>query len=138
MLEGETMTTTRAPVILQADRKLGETRALRTDLRRRGAEVRMADSAEEAMRQALLAPPDLLILDDDLNEGRDADLVEYFTSTAPEAEKILLSSKPDQLSRGVGRGLLYHGLRPVSNGTLLELVTQAMQSRLSERPPSPE
>lgn len=127
-----------APVILQADRKLGETRALRTELRRRGADVRMADSAEEAMRQALLAPPDLILLDDDLSEGRDVDLVDYFEATVPDAEVILLSSKPEHVTRGMGRGLLYHGLRPVSNATLLDLVTQAMPDRLAEKPASPE
>jgi hypothetical protein len=44
------------PVILQADRKLGETRTLRTELRRRGARVLMAETAEQALAHAVLYP----------------------------------------------------------------------------------
>src|SRR5947207_7198074 len=113
------------PVILQADAKLGETRSLRTELRRRGATVVMAESANQAMRQGLLSPPDVLLLDDDLSRDSGCDLVEYFRSTAPDAEMILLSSRPDSLTRGLGLGLLFHGLRPVSNATLLDLMEQA-------------
>src|SRR5437762_6058086 len=109
----------KAPVILQADRKLGETRHLRTELRRRGATVLMAETAEQATKQAIVAPPDVLLLDDDLSQGNSYDLAEYFRSALPEAEMILLSSKAEHLSRGFGMGLLFHGLRPVASGTLL-------------------
>ena len=122
----------KAPLILQADRKLGETRTLRTQLRRRGATVLMAETAEQAMRQALIAPPDVLLLDDDLSQDGSCDLVDYFRSTAPEAEMILLSSRPDQVTRGIGLGLLFHGLRPVANTTLLDLVEQALPGRLQQ------
>jgi DNA-binding response OmpR family regulator len=122
------------PIILQADLKLGESRTLRTELRRRGATVVMAESGEQAMRQALLTPPDVLILDDDLGRNSDCDLVDYFRSTVPEAEMILLSSRSDALTRGLGLGLLFHGLRPVSNGTLLDLVEQALPGRLGSMP----
>jgi len=121
-------------VILQADRKLGETRYLRTELRRRGAVVAMAETADQAMRQALLAPPDVIILDDDLSRGSECDLVEYFRSTVPEAEMVLLSSRQDSLTRGLGLGLLFHGLRPVSCATLLDLVGQALPDRLQSAP----
>jgi DNA-binding response OmpR family regulator len=120
----------RPPVILQADRKLGETRMLRTELRRRGAAVAMAETSEQAMRQALLSPPDVIILDDDVGREADRDLVEYFRSTAPEAEVILLSSHADSLTRGIGLGLLFHGVRPVSIPTLLDLIEQALPGRL--------
>src|SRR5688572_19319212 len=121
---------TKPPVILQADRKLGETRNLRTELRRRGATVLMAENSEQAMRLALISPPDVILLDGDLSANADVDLVEYFCSTAPDAEMILLSSKPDSLTRGLGLGLLFHGLRPVSNATLLDLMEQALPGRL--------
>src|SRR5205809_14233 len=124
----------KAPVILQADRKLGETRTLRTHLRRRGATVLMAETPEQAMRQALLSPPELLILDDDLSRNGACDLVEYFRSTAPDAEMILLSSRTDSMTRGIGLGLLFHGLRPVSNATLLDLVEQTFPGRLQNAP----
>jgi DNA-binding response OmpR family regulator len=123
-------------VILQADRKLGETRQLRTELRRRGATVHMADTVEQTMREALLVPPDVIILDDDLNRGSACDLVDYFRSTAPEAEIILLSSRPDSLTNGIGLGLLFHGLRPVSCATLMELVEQALPGSLSSTAPA--
>jgi DNA-binding response OmpR family regulator len=126
-----------APVILQADRKLGEARPLRSDLRRRGATVVMAEAVEQAMRQALLTPPDVIILDDDLSRGSACDLAEYFRSTVPDAEMILLSSRTESMTRGIGLGLLYHGLRPVSNATLMDLVEQALPGRLLPSPSVP-
>ena len=125
---------TNPPVILHADRKLGETRPFRTELRRRGAVVTMAETAENAMRLGLAQPPDVIVLDEDLGRDQACDLVDYFRSTAPEAEMILLSTRPDQLTRGLGLGLFFHGVRPVSNATLLDLVEQALMGRL--RPPS--
>ena len=119
-----------APVVLQADRKLGETRQLRTDLRRRGARVLMAETAEQAVKAAMSCPPDVILLDDDLSEGTACDLAEYFRSALPDAEMILLSTRSDQLTRGLGMGLLYHGLRPVTCGTLLELIDDALPGRL--------
>lgn len=123
-----------APVILQADRRLGETRRLRTDLRRRGARVLMAETTEQAIKQATLCPPDLVVLDDDLSQGSALDLAEYFRSALPDAELILLSTRSDQLTRGLGMGLLYHGLRPVTSHTLLELIDQALPGRLGKEP----
>jgi len=128
----------KAPVILQADRKLGETRGLRIALRRRGATVLMAESPEQAMRHALISPPDVLILDEELDRGSECDLVEYFRSTVPDAELLLLSSRSDAMTRSIGLGLLFHGLRPVSNATLLELIDQALPGRLQEPAPSPK
>ena len=53
----------KAPVILQADLRLADTRPLRTELRRRGAQVNMADSVEQAVKKALTDPPDVILLD---------------------------------------------------------------------------
>jgi DNA-binding response OmpR family regulator len=124
----------KAPAILQADRKLGELRSLRSELRRRGAEVTMAESPEEAIKQAVLHPPDLILLDDDLSDGTSCDLAEYFRSTLPEAEVILLSSRPERMSRSIGMGLLFHGLRPVTARTLMDLIADALPGRLPESP----
>jgi CheY-like chemotaxis protein len=113
------------PVILQADRKLGETRTFRTELRRRGGRVLMAETAEQAIAHAAMSPPDVVVLDDEF------DLTDHFRSTYPDAEVILLSSHADQLIRGFGMGLLYHGLRPVGSRTLVDLVDQALPGRLA-------
>jgi len=113
------------PVILQADRKLGETRTFRTELRRRGGLVRMAETAEQAVAHAAMCPPDVVVLDDEF------DLTDHFRSAYPDAEVILLSSHADQLIRGFGMGLLYHGLRPVGSRTLVDLVDQALPGRLA-------
>jgi twitching motility two-component system response regulator PilH len=127
-------TTMLAPVILQADRKLGETRALRTELRRRGARVLMAETAAQALKAAEAERPDVILLDDDLCENTSPDLLDDFTERFPDAEIVLLSSKRESLTRGVGRGLLYQGMRPVSSETLMELVSDALPGRLKESP----
>lgn len=124
---------TKPPVILQADRKLGESRALRTVLRRRGARVLMAESAAQAL-EASKESPDVILLDDDLCEGADADLLDTLIERLPDAEIILLSSKREALSRGIGRGLLYHGLRPVASDTLMDLIDGAVPGRLKDAP----
>lgn len=121
-----------APIILQVDRKLGETRLLRTELRRRGAIVKMAETLDQAVRHAQQRRPDLIVLDDDLTEDPSFDLAGTFRAALPDAEIILLSSKAEHMTRGVGLGLLFHGLRPVSAETLLDLIAQALPGRLSE------
>jgi DNA-binding response OmpR family regulator len=126
------------PVILQADRKMGESRSLRTDLRRRGAKVLMADTPEKAIELSKLFPPDVIVLDDDLSQEGGTDLVEHFRTEVPDAEIILLSSQPESMTRGVGRGLLFQGLRPVTAGTLLDLITTALPGRWSEPPKTSE
>jgi DNA-binding response OmpR family regulator len=124
----------KAPVILQADRRLGESRSLRRELRRRGAEVAMAETAEQAIKQAVVRPPDVILLDDDLSQDSACDLAEYFRNTLPNSEMILLSSRPDRMTHGLGLGLLFHGLRPVTARTLLDLITDALPGRLPESP----
>lgn len=125
------------PVVLQADGRLGETREFRTQLRRRGATVLMAESAEQAVANAMVQRPDVVILDDDLGKAGGVDLLDYFSENHPDAEIVLLSSRAEHLNRGLGRGLLYHGLRPVSSETLMELVDQALPGRLTKPPEVP-
>jgi DNA-binding response OmpR family regulator len=121
-----------APIILQADRKLGETRLLRTELRRRGAVVQMAETLDQAVDKMKDRTPDLVILDEDIGEAPSGDLVGSFRSALPDAEIILLSSRGKHMTRGVGRGLLFHGLRPISAEMLLDVIAQAMPGRLPE------
>jgi CheY-like chemotaxis protein len=85
----------------------------------------MAETAEQAIAHAAMSPPDVVVLDDGF------DLTDHFRSTYPDAEVILLSSHADQLIRGFGMGLLYHGLRPVGSRTLVDLVDQALPGRLA-------
>lgn len=126
------------PVILQADQKLGETRLLRTELRRRGARVLMAETSDKAVGLAELFPPDVILLDDDLSKEADTDLAEHFRTAFPESEIIVLSSKPEQLMHGIGSGLLFHGLRPVTSGTMIDLINSALPGRLHDPPKAPE
>jgi len=130
--------TTEAPVILQADRRMGETRALRTELRRRGARVLMAETAEQAFQRAEEARPDVLLLDDDVTQNFQGDFLDAFAAKYPDTETILLSSRSQPLTQAVGRGLLFSGRRPVSTQTLLDLMTDALPGRLKEVEKAPE
>jgi len=130
------MNATMMPVILQADRKLGETRELRTELRRRGARVIMAETAEQAREAVRDARPDVIVLDDDLCGSAEPDLLDDFKERFPDAEVVLLSSRRESVTRGIGRGLLFQGLRPVCSQTLLDLVSEALPGRLKESPKS--
>src|SRR6187200_2320248 len=95
------------PVILFAERDLSGSRETRAELRRQGAEVRMASSVEEAIREAKAAPPDLVILDDDL-EGREGwDPAQLLRAVVPEAEMILLESDTPGIPRATGLELFF-------------------------------
>ncbi|MBV8879209.1 MAG: hypothetical protein JO332_04545, partial [Planctomycetaceae bacterium] len=109
------------PVVLFADRDLSWSRDVRTQLRRRGAEVRMASTVEDTLKQASEAVPDLLILDDDLDVGKHQDLVSLFREALPEAEVILLESDDPGIPRGAGQGLFYSGQKPIAPSMLLSL-----------------
>jgi DNA-binding response OmpR family regulator len=90
----------------------------------------MAESTEQALAHSALCPPDVVILDDELP----GDLPEYFRSTFPDAEVILLSTRADRLTLGLGMGLLFHGIRPVTSKTLLEIIDEALPGRLGKEP----
>ena len=122
------------PVVLFADRDLSWSRDARAQLRRRGAEGRMAASVEEALAQAVNGAPDLLILDDDLWGRGGRDLVDLFRNALPDAEIILLESDSPEIPPGTGQGLFYSGARPISPSMLLELADSALEGRLSHNP----
>ncbi|HLY74806.1 MAG TPA: hypothetical protein VKU80_11870 [Planctomycetota bacterium] len=113
--------TTRAPMIVFADRDLSWSREVRVQLRRRGAEVRMANTLEEALKQSADAFPELIILDDTPGSRGNWDLVEPFRKAHPDAELILLESTPPRLPRGNGQGLHFSGLKPTSPSVLLHV-----------------
>jgi DNA-binding response OmpR family regulator len=122
------------PAILFADRNLSWSRAIRSELRRRGAKVVMATTVDEALHQAATFPPDLLILDDDLDGKEDRDLAELFQSALPDAKMILLESKPRASAPHPGGPLFCSGPRPLAPETLLSLAIGAIGHRLREAP----
>jgi CheY-like chemotaxis protein len=122
------------PTILVADRDLSWSRSVRTELRRRGAQVVMATSVDEALHQAALAPPDLVVLDDDLAGRGDRDLAELFQSALPEAKMILLESRSPASPLRERGPLFCSGPRPPSAETLLSLALGAIGHRLGEAP----
>jgi len=125
------------PVILFAERDLSWSREARAELRRRGAEVRMASSVDEAIREAKASPPDLVILDDDL-EGREGwDPAQMLRAVMPEAEMILLETDAPGIPRATGLDLFFSGAKPIAPEMLLALAQAALGERLRGRPEGP-
>jgi DNA-binding response OmpR family regulator len=122
------------PVILFAERELSWSRGARVRLRRRGAHVTMASSAEAALWQGAKHPPVLLILDEDLEDSERRDPVELFREAFPEAEIILLESEAPVFMRGAGQGLFFSGSKPIAPDMLIGLAESALQGRLADAP----
>ena len=120
------------PTVLVADRDLSWSRAVRTELRRRGARVCMATSVDEALHEAATHPPDLVVLDDDLDGREDRDLADLFRSALPEAKMILMESRPASSGPRQAGPLFCSGPRPSSPDTLLSLVVGAIGHRLGD------
>jgi len=118
------------PVILFADRDLSWSRDARVRLRRRGAEVLMASTVDDALRLTSARKPDLLILDDDLDGRGTLDLVDVFQEALPEGELILLESEAPGIPHGSRDGLFFSGQKPVTPFMLLDLAEKALQDRL--------
>ena len=118
--------------ILFGDTDLAATRPLRVELRRRGARVHLVDSAAEAVQQALLEPPDLVVLDESLRRNGETDLVSFFQSGKPKAKIILLRSDVEAAPSGPDSGILFSARKPVSKGTLLEVIVSAFPGRLGD------
>jgi CheY-like chemotaxis protein len=92
----------------------------------------MASTVEEALHQAATAPPDLVILDDDLEGRGDRDLAELFSSVLPDASLILMESRCSLHPRRRGGPLFCSGPRPPTCEALLSLSLAAIGHRLGE------
>lgn len=124
----------RLPLILFADRDLSWSRPAREELRRRGADVGVATTVDEALTLSKKRKPDLLILDDDLEGRGDRDLVDLFRAAMPDAEIILLESGAATMAAGAGRGLFFSGPKPVAPAMIVSLAESALEGRLPELP----
>jgi len=122
------------PTILFADRDLSWSRSVRAELRRRGGQIEMATTVDEALHQVATSPPDLVILDDDLDGRGELDLAELFQSALPDASLVLLESRPRPAGKRDGGPLFCSGPRPIAPDTLLSLALGAVGHRLHEAP----
>ena len=123
--------------LLFGDTDLAATRPLRVELRRRGARVRFVDSAAEAVQEASLEPPDLVVLDENLRRNGETDLVSFFQSSLPKTQLMLLQSDGDAAFSGPESGVLFSARKPVSKGALLEVIASAFPGRLRDDSVSP-
>jgi DNA-binding response OmpR family regulator len=124
--------TTLPLVILFADRNPGPGRRLRVELRRRGAQVLLASSSDEAILLAGLAPPDLVVIDDDLKSDNQVELGTFVHDAFPNAGIILLRGKSPPTSNACGLDLLLWAHKPVSDRTLFEVIEFSFPGRLGK------
>ena len=124
------------PFILFADGNLSWGRRARVELRRRGARVLTAASVDDALREARESPPDLLVLDQELEGHQGRDLAGLFRSELPDSEIILLESRTPGLPRGDGLGLLYAGSRETASRELTRVAEGVLGSRLLKAKPT--
>jgi CheY-like chemotaxis protein len=123
-------------VILFADRNPGPGRRLREELRRRGARVLLAGSSDEAIHQAALASPDILVMDDDLISIGQVELGTFVHDAFPRAGIILLRGNSPPTSSACGLDLLLWAHKPVAEHTLLEVIESSFPGRLGKSLPS--
>lgn len=116
--------------ILWVDDDLSVSRSARVELRRRGANILMASSAERGTELAELFPVDLFVVRDELGTVERGDLASQFRSGFPEAEIIVLSSNPRKEPPGVGLGLLFCGTQPLAPELLIDVIETAFPGRL--------
>jgi DNA-binding response OmpR family regulator len=121
-------------VILFAETDLASTRPLRVDLRRRGAAVHFVSSGADAVRQAQLEPPDLVVLDDGVDKEDGTGLLAHVQEHFPNTQVILLYSGGDGAPHGPGQGLLFSAHKPVSKESLLDVIVSAFPGRLGTEP----
>jgi len=123
-------------VILLADKNPGSGRRLREELRDRGARVLLAGSSDEAIHQAALAPPDIVVMDDDLKSDGQVELGTFLHEAFPHAGIIVLRGDSPPTSSAGGLDLLLWGRKPVEDQTILETIEYAFPGRLGMPTPS--
>jgi hypothetical protein len=119
-------------VILFADKNPGPGRRLRGELRLRGAHVLLAGSTEEAIHQAAIASPDILVMDDDLKLEGHADLGTFIHNAFPNAGIIFLHGRGQPTASPCGLDLLLWAHKGVDDQTLIETMEFAFPGRLGE------
>jgi DNA-binding response OmpR family regulator len=117
-------------VILIADQDLGSTRRLRAELRRRGAQVLTASSAEETIHQAALDPPDVVILDADLGLSNDEPSQALLQTATAKARLILLGREESAVREHLGQQPLFSTRKPPDEKALLGVIDTAFPGRL--------
>ena len=123
-------------VILFADKHPRWGRRLREELRDRGARVLLAGSSDEAIHQAALAAPDIVVMDDDLESDGKVDLGTFLHEAFPHAGIIVLRGNCPPTSSASGLDLLLWGRKPVEDRTILETIECAFPGRLGAPTPS--
>jgi DNA-binding NarL/FixJ family response regulator len=123
-------------VILFADKNPQFGRRLRGELRERGARILLAGSSDEAIHQAALAPPDIVVMDDDLKSDGQVDLGTFLREAFPHAGIIVLRGDSAPTSSAGGLDLLLWGRKPVRDQTILETIEYAFPGRLGTPTPS--
>ena len=123
-------------VILFADKSPGSCRRLCVELRDRGARVLLAGSSDEAIHLAALAPPDIVVMDDDLESDGHIDLGTFIHEAFPHAGIIVLHGNSPPTSSASGLDLLLWGRKPVEDQTILETIELAFPGRLGTPTPS--
>ena len=123
-------------VILFADKDPRSGRRLREELRGRGARILLAGSSDEAIHQAALASPDLVVMDDDLRSDGQVELGTFMHQAFPHAGIIVLRGDSPPTSSASGLDLLLWGRKPIEDQTILETIELAFPGRLGTPTPS--
>ena len=105
------------------------------ELRRRGAQVLRAGSTDETIHQAALVSPDILIMDDDLNQEGPTSLGAFIHDAFPNAGIILLHGSGQPTSSPSGLDLLLWAHKRVADQTLIETIEMAFPGRLGRASP---
>lgn len=128
-------------VVLFGDSDLERTQVVRENLRRRGVEVAASRSSSELLALAKQQCPDVLVLDESLQDMTDPFLVGLLRNQCPQARIILIlppGSHPDRESQKHLEPVCSL-VSPVSEEILSTVITSALQgsdpARAAARPP---